>query len=297
MNEVLTFDTVKQYCAFNNQINQHPLVSMVDLSLARPRRLHRMRFNFFIVFLKEIKCGDLRYGCDTYDYDEGSLIFVGPGQVVGSNEDQVYRPKGRALVVHPDFLLGSSLANRMKEYNFFSYELSEALHLSVKERDLIQDIFNKVDGELNQLIDKHTKRLLISNIELFLNYCIRFYDRQFITRKTINLGVVSKFEGLLNDYFRSGQVKASGLPSVAYFAGQLHLSANYFGDLIKKETGKSPQDHLQLRLIAEAKEELLYSQKSISEVAYNLGYKHPQHFTRLFKKVMGVTPGEFRAAG
>lgn len=297
MNSLLTFKTVKEYCAFNQQLPLHPLMAVVDLSLAEPRHLHRMRFELYTIFLKEIKCGDLRYGCGNYDYEEGTLIFIGPGQVVGSDEATVYDPKGLALVFHPDFLLGSTLTGRMEEYSFFDYELNEALHLSERERILIQDCFNKVRAELTQNIDKHTKRLLVSNLELLLNYCVRFYDRQFITRENVNRGVLASFERLLNEYFGSDRVEHTGLPTVGYFAEQLHLSTNYFGDLIKKETGKSAQDYVQLKLIQVAKERLHDPVLSIAEVAYGLGFAYPQHFGRMFKKVVGVTPGEFRKAG
>lgn len=297
MDATITFDTVKQYCAFNQQSAQHPLVTMVDLSLAAPRHLQRMRLGLYFVFLKEIKCGDLKYGCNTYDYDEGTLVFLAPGQVVGSNEKEIYNPKGRALVFHPDFLLGTPLTGNMEGYSFFSYAMNEALHLSEKERALIQDGFDKIGYELSQLIDKHTKRLVASNIELLLNYCTRFYDRQFITRGNVNQGVLTRFELLLNGYFQSGDIGKSGLPSVSYFAEQLHLSPNYLGDLIKKETGKSPQDHLQLKLITVAKERLFDPGLSVAEVAYGLGFAYPQHFSRMFKKVTGLTPGEFRRSG
>lgn len=297
MDKVITFDTVKQYCAFNQQTTQHPLVSLVDLSLAAPRHLHRMRLNLYFVFLKEIKCGDLKYGCNTYDYDEGTLVFFAPGQVVGSNDKEIYKPKGKALVFHPDFLLGTQLAGKMDGYSFFSYAMNEALHLSERERALIQDGFEKISYELSQLIDKHTKRLVASNIELLLNYCTRFYDRQFITRGNVNQGVLTRFELLLNGYFELEEIEKTGLPSVNHFAEQLHLSPNYLGDLIKKETGKSPQDHIQLKLIMVAKERLSDPELSIAEVAYGLGFAYPQHFTRMFKKVTGRTPGEFRRVG
>ncbi|NJB84466.1 AraC-like DNA-binding protein [Lewinella marina] len=294
MEEVLIFETIKQYCAFNNQETQHPLVAMIDLSRADPRKLRRMCFEFYVVFLKEVKCGDLRYGCNTYDYDEGTLVFLAPGQVIGHNGDEYYQPQGRALVFHPDFLPGSPLAQRMPQYTFFSYESNEALHLSSRERELIEDCLGKIATELDQLIDQHTRQLLLTNIELLLNYCTRFYDRQFITRTTANQGVLTRFEGLLNDYFRSGQAESEGLPTVNYFAERLHLSANYFGDLIKRETGKSPQDHIQLKVISLAKERLFEPGKSISEVAYDLGFKYPQHFSRMFKKVTGQTPNAYR---
>lgn len=297
MEKITTFDNIKQYCAFNNQGILHPQIALVDLSLADPRKLQRMQFNFYLVFLKEIRCGDLRYGCNTYDYDEGTLVFLAPGQVIGQAGNEVYQPIGRALAFHPDFLLGTALAGNMEEYSFFNYEANEALHLAERERALIEDCLSKVGHELNQGVDKHTKRLLISHLQLFLNYCIRFYDRQFITRSNVNLGVLTKFEALLSEYFRAGRAEDEGLPSVSYFAERLHLSPNYFGDLVKKETGKSPQEHLQLKLIAVAKELLYDPNKSISEVAYGLGFKYPQHFSRLFKKLVGVTPGEYRKAG
>jgi AraC-like DNA-binding protein len=294
MEDVLTFDTIKQYSAFNRQETRHPLVGLIDLSLAAPRQLRRMRFNFYVVFLKEVRCGDLRYGCNTYDYDEGTLVFLAPGQVIGEAGTEVYQPKGRALVFHPEFLLGSSLRPQMSEYTFFSYEANEALHLSGRERELITDCLSKIDQELNQLIDKHTQQLLLSNIELLLNYCTRFYDRQFITRASVNQGVLTRFETLLNEYFSGDQADREGLPSVTYFAEQLHLSANYFGDLVKKETGQSPQDHIQIKVIELAKERLFDPERSVSEIAYELGFKYPQHFSRMFKKTTGMTPVEFR---
>jgi len=294
MEDILRFESIKQYNAFNKQETLHPLVSMIDLSKADPRHSRRMSYDFYTIFLKEINCGDLRYGCNYYDYEEGTLIFLAPGQVIGENRDAVYQPQGQALVFHPDFILGSSLGKRIHDYAFFSYEVNEALHLSSRERDTIKDIFAKIDYELKQNIDKHTKNLVISNIELFLNYCTRFYDRQFITRTKANQGILTRFENLLNDYFSSKIAGKMGLPSVAYFAEQLYLSPNYFGDMIKKETGKSPQDHIQLKLISIAKERIFDPAKSLAEIAYELGFKHPQHFSRMFKETTGVTPSEYR---
>ncbi|MEL7161327.1 MAG: helix-turn-helix transcriptional regulator [Bacteroidota bacterium] len=296
MDKITVFDTIKQYCAFNRQGVLNPQIALVDMALAAPRKLQRMQFNFYVIFLKEIKCGDLRYGCNTYDYDEGTLVFLAPGQVIGQAGEEVYQPIGRALVFHPDFLLGTALAGKMDEHSFFSYEANEALHLAERERRLIEDCLTKVGYELSQQIDKHTKRLLVSHLQLLLNYCIRFYDRQFITRTNVNQGIIAGFEQLLNGYFRSGRAEEEGIPSVAYFAGRLHLSPNYFGDLLKKETGKSPQEHLRLKLITVAKEQLFAPDKTISEIAYSLGFKHPQHFSRFFKKVVGQSPRDFRKA-
>lgn len=295
MDDILNFETIKQYNTFNNQEALHPLVSIIDLSKAEPRQFRRMRYNFYTIFLKEIKCGDLRYGCNYYDYDEGTLIFLAPGQVIGENKDEYYQPKGHALVFHPDFILGTSLGKNIQDYTFFSYEANEALHLSSSERDLVRDCFSKIDTELRQRIDKHTKNLIVSNIELFLNYCIRFYDRQFITRTNANQGILTRFENLLIDYFSSDKPVKLGLPSVSYCAEQLFISPNYFGDMIKKETGKSPLEHIQLKVMSIAKERIFDPSKNIAEIAYELGFKHPQHFSRMFKKSTGVAPNEYRS--
>ncbi len=295
MNDILKFDTISQYNAFNNHQTRHPLVSVIDLSRAAPRQHRRMHYGFYTIFFKQINCGDLRYGCHYYDYEEGTLIFLAPGQVIGENKDEeYYQPQGHALVFHPDLLLGTSLGQHIHEYSFFSYEVNEALHLSAHERQIMQDCFAKIEFELNQPVDKHSARLIVANIELFLNYCIRFYDRQFITRTQANKGILERFENLLNDYFQSEKAQTLGLPTVGYCAEQLFLSANYFGDLIKRETGKSAQEYIQLKLINEAKERIFDPSKSMSEIAYELGFKYPQHFSRVFKQQVGYSPNEYR---
>jgi AraC family transcriptional regulator, transcriptional activator of pobA len=296
MEEILTFDTVGQYNAFNKNSTLHPLVSVVDLSKAEPRRLRRMSYNFYTVFLKEIKCGDLKYGISNYDYEEGTLVFLAPGQVIGSHGDEYYQPKGLALVFHADFIRGTSLGRHMNEYSFFSYSTNEALHLSERERQIILDCFSKINYELEHAVDKHSKKLIVTNIELFLNYCVRFYDRQFITRENTVRGILEKFETLLNNFFASDKPQMVGLPSVAWCASELNLSPNYFGDLIKKETGKSAHEFIQLKLIDVAKERIFDTKKSVSEVAYGLGFKYPQHFSRVFKQSVGMTPQEYRSS-
>jgi AraC-like DNA-binding protein len=197
-------------------------------------------------------------------------------------------------VFHPDLIKGTSLGRHIADYTFFSYEVHEALHLSESERKIIFDCFSKIKFELDHAIDKHSKTLIVSNIELFLNYCVRFYDRQFITRDTVHKGILQRFENLLNSYFQSDKPQTVGLPSVAYCADQLNLSANYFGDLIKKETCKSAQEYIQLKLMDVAKEKIFDTSKSVSEIAYELGFKYPQHFTRLFKQRVGYSPNEYR---
>ena len=294
MEEILRLENISQYNTLRGVETFHPLVSVVDLSEATPTLSARIHFGFYCVFLKEIKCGDLKYGCNYYDYQEGTLVFVAPGQVLGVNSKEFIKPKGWALLFHPDLIRGTSLGQKIKEYSFFSYEANEALHLSEKERQIVLDCLNKVDFELKQAIDKHSKTLITNNIELLLNYCMRFYDRQFITRNHVNADILVKFERLLDDYFQSDMPQKIGLPTVKYCADQIHLSANYLGDLIKKETGKSPQEHIQLRLMDIAKERIFDTSKSVSEIAYELGFKYPQHFTRMFKKEVGVSPSDYR---
>lgn len=296
MEEILKLDHICQYNDLMGQETLHPLVSVVDMSKSKARTYFRASYGFYTIFLKELKCGDIRYGRNYYDYQEGTLVFLAPGQVIGiENNGETFQPSGWALLFHPDLLRGTSLGRNMKNYNFFSYEVYEALHLSEQEKATVIECLKNIQSELQHSIDKHSKTLIVSNIELLLNYCIRFYDRQFITRSNVNKDVLMKFEDLLNDYFQSDKPLEIGLPSVRYCADNLNLSANYLGDLIKKETGKSAQEHIQLKLIDVAKERIFDTSKSISEIAYELGFKYPQHFTRLFKNRVGHSPNEYRA--
>lgn len=295
MEEVIKIDTVRQYNDEMGAETKHPLVSVVNFDEIPTYVQFRRYMGLYCVFLKNVKCGDMRYGCQPYDYEDGTLVFIAPGQVYGiDSSGKVIKPSGKALVFHPDMILGTHLGKIIKDYTFFSYDVNEALHLSKKERATINDCFDKIDNEIDLNIDKHSKTLIASNIELLLNYCMRFYDRQFITRNNINTGILVKFENLLHDYFRSGKSQALGLPTVTYCAEQLNLSANYFGDLIKKETGNTALDYIQTKLIEEAKEKIFEPNKSINEIADELGFKYQQHFTRLFKQKVGATPQEFR---
>ncbi len=297
MDNLTRFETINDYNAFNNNETLHPLVNVVDLSKASPRQASNMYFGFYTIFLKEVKCGDLRYGRETYDYQEGTLVFIAPGQVVSvENSGEMYQPKGYALVFHPDLIHGTALGRHMPDYTFFGYQSNEALHLSERERKIVLDCFSKIEYELEHAIDKHSKRLIVSNIEILLNYCIRFYDRQFITRDNVHKGILEKFEGLLNGYFQTDKPQMVGLPSVAYCAGELNLSAKYFGDLIKKETGTTAQEYIQAKVMEVAKEKIFDQSKSVSQIAYELGFKYPQHFTRLFKQRVGHSPNEFRSS-
>jgi AraC-like DNA-binding protein len=295
MENIRRFESINDYNSFNNNETLHPLVSVVDLSKASPRQGSRMYFGFYTVFLKDVKCGDLVYGKHNYDYQEGTLVFLAPGQVAGVNSNgETYQPKGHALIFHQDLLPGTALGKHMQEYSFFGYQSNEALHLSERERKIVLDCFSKIEYELERSIDKHSKKLIVSNIELFLNYCARFYERQFITRENIHKGILERFEVLLNEYFNSDKPETIGLPSVTWCAGELNLSPGYFGDLVKKETGKSAQEYIQSRIIDVAKELIFDKSKSVSEIAYELGFKYPQHFSRLFKQRVGQSPQDYR---
>ena len=296
MDQIIKVEKIADYNNIKGVETLHPLISVFDNYKTKALPNHsRMHFGFYAVFLKAGKCGELKYGRNNYDYDDGTMVFVAPGQVLEIKNKDDYQPTGLALLFHPDLLKGTSLTKLMSRYSFFSYEFHEALHLSLKEQQIIKDLFHKLEYELSQSIDKHTKGIIVNNIELLLNYCVRFYDRQFITRENINTDILSKFENLLNDYFQSETPQLIGLPSVGYFADHLHLSPNYFGDLIKKETGKTAQEHIQLKLINLAKERIFDTDKSVSQIAFELGFKYPQHFNRMFKKNTGFTPIEYRS--
>lgn len=296
--KLLDIKTVTEYNDMLGVVTLHPLVSVIDLSKAKPMKHMRHTFSFYTVYLKDEKNCDLLYGRQRYDYQKGSVICLAPGQVIGIEDTgEEFQPKGWALCFHPDLIAGTSLARSMKEYSFFLYEVNEALHLSERERDIFVDCLDKIRYELEHAIDRHSKRLITIHIETLLDYCLRFYERQFITRTDVNRNILSLFERLLDDYFHSNKAQQQGLPTVKYCAGELCLSPNYFGDLIKKETGKSAQEYIQLKVTAIAKDMVLNSEISISQIAYELGFQYPQHFTRLFKKLTGYTPKEYRSVG
>ena len=297
MENIVKLDNVSEYNNIRGMQTLHPLITVIDLSKAKPMPARTFNFGLFAVYLKELNCGELKYGRKNYDYQEGTLVFIAPGQVLGVQPKvTTFEAKGWALLFHPDLIKGTHLGKNIQDYSFFSYDVNEALHISEQERQVVLECFRKIEFELSHSIDKHSKKLIISNIELFLNYCMRFYDRQFITREHVHTGVIESFETLLNDYFGSEKPQETGIPTVAYFAEQLHLSANYFGDLVKKETGKSAQEYIHTKLVDVAKEKIYNPTKSVSEVAYELGFKYPQHFTRFFKQQVGSTPNEYRSA-
>lgn len=298
MDNILHIETISELNKIMGQEEpKHPLIGIIDFSKMDFKDQENLKIStgFYTVMLKNLCPGALRYGRNYYDFQEGTLSFMAPNQVI-SIEDQnetkdVY---GWGLVFHPELLRGTSLSAKMKDYNFFSYNVYEALHLSEKEKARLTEIVGDIQSELNQNIDKHSKALIVSTIELLLNYCNRYYDRQFITRTETNKDVISDFEGILNQYFQSGSLKEGGFPSVKYFAEVLHLSPNYLSDLLKKETGKNGTEHIQLRMIELAKDKLLSSTASVSEIAYDLGFEYPQYFSKMFKKNTKLTPAEYR---
>lgn len=295
MEEIIKIDSIDAYNKMRGVETLHPLITVIDLSKTKLMPAQTFNFGLYAIFLKELKCGELKYGRNKYDFQEGTLVFIAPGQVLGVLPNvTTFKPSGWALLFHPDLIKGTSLGKKIHEYNFFSYDVNEALHLSEKERHIVLDCFNKIQYEMEQSIDKHSKTLITSNIELFMNYCTRFYDRQFLTRDQSNKGILEKFEDVLNAYFTQHKAQTIGLPTVAHCASELHLSPNYFGDLIKNETGVTAQEYIQAKVIDLAKERMFDHEKTISEIAYELGFNYPQHFTRLFKKKVGMSPTEYR---
>jgi AraC-like DNA-binding protein len=254
--------------------------------------------NLYQVTLKQLGCGNLFYGKNAYDYEEGTLVFTAPGQVTvfeGELTDDNESNEGWTLAFHPDLIRKSNLADKMNGYSFFNYEVNEALHLSDKERKTIEDLLDKIIAEYSQNLDKHSQNLIISNIELLLDYCTRFYDRQFYTRTNLHSDIVSKFERLLQQYYQSEKVVDLGIPTVKYCARELSFSTNYLSDLLKKETGKTAQEHIHLFIIEKAKNNLLNSTDTIREIGFELGFEYPQHFSNLFKAKTGFSPKEYRS--
>lgn len=275
--------------------SRHPLISVVnhtEFYSGRPEEDSLYRFGFYAISCKKFE-GLLHYGKSHYDFTEGSLMFTAPGQVIGGGPScEVY--EGWAIFIHPDLLHGTALGRKMYQYSFFHYEVNEALHISEEEDKIIKDCVDKIAREYTQIIDKHTQALIVSNVELLLNYCNRFYDRQFYTRAKVNSDVVQRFETLLKGYFGQSTLIEAGLPPVTYFSSKLNLSPNYLSDLLQKSTGKSTVEHIHLELVEKAKSLLWGTEGSISEIAYELGFGHPSHFTKIFKAKTGKSPSEYR---
>jgi AraC-like DNA-binding protein len=277
----------------------HPLIAVVDFSQVNEQidGDTKVSTDFYALICKNYNRNNVKYGRKPVDFQNGSLICLAPHQILEMDTDEEETPelRGWGLFIHPDLIRPTSLNDKMKDYNFFSYEVSEALHLSEKEKATLYDCILKIQSELQENIDTHSQTIIVSTIELLLNYCTRFYGRQFITRKSSNNSVVAQVEKLLGEYFKRSNIHALGLPTVKYLAEQVHLSPSYLSDLLKKETGKNTQDHIHFYLMEEAKSILLNTDKSVGEIAYSLGFEYPQYFNKLFKQKTGKTPVEFRS--
>ncbi|RXM50622.1 MULTISPECIES: helix-turn-helix domain-containing protein [unclassified Chryseobacterium] len=278
----------------------NPLISVFnfdDVKIEPETILSSVITDFYAVALKkDCAGGKFKYGQQYYDFEEGIMYFTAPQQVLQFEDVLLNEVEGFVLVVHPDFLQGYPLASKIKDYGFFSYTANEALFLSEKEEKSIMDIIDNVEQEIDANMDSFTQDLLVSNLDLLLKYCDRFYNRQFLTRKKVNNDLLSKLEILLDEYFRNDQLILNGIPSVHFVAEKLNLSANYLSDMLRVQTGQTTQQHIQNRLIEKAKELLSTTEMSVSEIAYQLGFEHPQSFHRLFKSRTSVSPLEFRAS-
>jgi AraC-like DNA-binding protein len=274
----------------------HPLITVLDpreLKVTAEMRNVRVVSYFYAIWLKTTDCG-IEYGRNHYDFDEGVLVFTGPQQVVAVSGEVAEDESGWMLFFHPDLIRNTSLGEKIRQYSFFSYDLHEALHLSDAERATITQCIENIKAEYVQRIDDYSQSVIVANIELLLNYCSRYYARQFNTRTTANKDILTRFERALQDYFESDQLLQQGLPSVQYLAEQVHLSADYLSDLLKKETSRTAKDHINDFVVEKAKYLLLNSTDTISGIAYELGFNYPHYFSRLFKAKVGRTPQEYR---
>lgn len=296
MEKIIQLDSVDTYNKLYGLETMHPLVNVIDLTRATKTVNHiQINYGVYALFLKGGKECDIKYGRREYDYQEGTIVSFAPGQVVRVDmKEEIAHPKVYGILFHPDIIRGTSLGQTIKNYGFFAYASHEALHLSLRERATVMDCLDKIRMELEHAIDKHSKSLIAMNIELLLSYCMRFYERQFITREAANKDILQKFENQLNDYLADSPAMEQGLPTVKYFADKACLTPNYFGDLIKKETGKSAQEYIQHKLVERAKDLIAETNLTMSEIAYELGFQYPQHFGRLFKKQAGITPNMYR---
>ena len=293
MNKILKVRNVGDYSRWVGHTDRHPLVSVIDYAEVSPIRHSLNNYSIYGIFFHDEAEIDLAYGCGKYDYKKGTVICVAPGQI-GGKEDNGERVMltGWALLFHPDLLHGTPLEKEIKGYSFFDYRVNEALHMTDEEHDILVSLIRQIQDELHKKRDEFQDAILVEYIELVLNFCQRFYNRQFITRKFDNSDMLMKFDRLLHDYFDGNMQLTLGLPTVQFCADKLCMSSNYFGDMVKRMTGDTASDYIRQYIIQRAKNELATGE-GIAQVAYELGFEYPQHLSRMFKKQVGITPSEY----
>ena len=295
---IIKIETISQiHAALGIKKPKHPLVSVISMNLLSNYDYGDATYvmNLYQLSLKTGISGSITYGRNSYDFDEGTMIFSKPMQSLSySDNEQVSEESGWSLFFHPDLIRKSELGKTIEKFSFFSYSVHEALHLSEDERESLTTLAKKIEVEYNQNIDKHSQDLIITNIELMLRYCTRYYDRQFYTRTNLSKDFVTRFESILSEYYNSSKPLELGLPTVKYFGEQLNMSSHYLSDMLRKETGSGAQEHIYSYMIDKAKTQLLSSSGSISQIAYGLGFEYPQHFSKIFKAKTGMSPAEYR---
>lgn len=293
MAKILKVRTPSDFSSYHGLTDRHPLVSVIDFAEISPVRHTLNHYGVYGMFMHTNLSVDLTYGCGKYDYKSGTLICVAPGQVGGKEDNgELIDLDGWALLFHPDLLRGTPLETTIKECTFFDYHVNEALHLTDDERDLFESLMRQIKSELEKPRDAFQDRIIVEYIGLLLNFCMRFYNRQFLTRKLENTNLLAKFDNLLRKYFDEKKQLTIGLPTVQYFADKLCMSSNYFGDLVKKMTGETASSHIRQFVVQQIKDKLA-SGANVTEVAYALGFEYPQHLSRMFKTQTGQSPKEY----
>lgn len=297
MGEIKKISTVHDFNALLGVEDRHPLISVIDFSAYPPRPLLRALLGVYGIYIREDEPQNVVYGTSKYDFLGGTLIAIAPGQISGAEDiGHPVQRKGWAILFDAELLHGTSLAQKIRQYTFFSYEVNEALHMQDSERETIVECLKHIRKELSGPQDEYNRTILVAYIEVLLNYCMRFYGRQFATRKAASKDILARFERLLTEYFDSGEQTRHGLPNVQECAERLSLSPNYFGDLVKRETGETPHEHIQRFLIERVKKSLAEGGKTISEIAYDMGFNYPHHLSRMFKNATGMSPKEYVTA-